>query len=304
MNRERLAWLVSVILLAALAFQAPGTFAQRDDDYAWVRTLVEVHRQVVSNYVDPVDDNLLKNDSIKGMLSDLDRFTVYVPPDDEEKFDQMIGGTFKGVGITLQDKDGQVVVISPIEDSPADHAGIMAGDVITKVNGQSIVGMKLDDVIKIVAGPVGSTVALTVQRQGRELTLNMARQEIVLQTVHGYARNKDDSWSYFVSDNPKIAYVRISQFDAGDTTSTFDEMKKVLLGTPASPGIPATPGLMDQGMKGLILDCASTPAGGWNRQRRSSICLLKMGLSSPLAGAIGRRMLCAPPGRGRCRIFR
>jgi carboxyl-terminal processing protease len=261
MSRERVAWFVSVLLLAFLAFQAPGSFAQRDDDYAWVKTLVEVHRQVVNNYVEPVDDNKLKNDSIKGMLSELDPFTIYVPPDLEDRFEQMIGGNFTGVGITLEEQNGKAVVISPIEDSPADHAGIEAGDVIVKVNGASIAGLALDDVVKKVAGPAGSPVTLTVERQGKELSFTMNRQEIELRTVHGYQRSKDDSWTYFVVDNPKIAYVRLSQFDEGATTSTYDELKKVLEGSPPSAGAPATTGLLDQGMKGLILDLRFNPGG-------------------------------------------
>ncbi len=82
MKRERLAWLVSIILLAILAFQLPGTLGQRDDEYAWMRTLVEIHRQVLDNYVDPVDDALLKQKAIEGMLGALDDpYTVYIPPD-------------------------------------------------------------------------------------------------------------------------------------------------------------------------------------------------------------------------------
>ena len=73
MTRERLAWLISVVLLAILAFQLPGTLAERDDEYSWVRTIVEIHRQVVENYVDPVNDTDLKQGAIKGMLDEMGR---------------------------------------------------------------------------------------------------------------------------------------------------------------------------------------------------------------------------------------
>src|SRR5690348_17920556 len=74
MNRERIAWLVSVVLIALLAFQLPGTLAQREDDYAFVRTLVDIHRQVVNNYVDPVDEDKLHQGAIDGMMEQLDPF--------------------------------------------------------------------------------------------------------------------------------------------------------------------------------------------------------------------------------------
>src|ERR1700722_2515483 len=126
MNRERMAWLVSIALLAMLAFQLPGSLAQRDDDYAFVRTLVEIHRQVAANYVEPVDEDKLREGAIDGMLEQLDPYSVYVPPKKQEEFDRMLEGTFKGVGIQLDQADnGDIEVVSPIEDSPAFKAGVL-----------------------------------------------------------------------------------------------------------------------------------------------------------------------------------
>src|SRR3954471_18542476 len=136
MNRERIAWLVSVVLIALLAFQLPGTLAQREDDYAFVRTLVDIHRQVVNNYVDPVDEEKLRQGAIDGMMEQLDPFSIYVPPKKQEDFDRMLEGTFKGVGIQLDQEraNGEVTVISAVDGSPAFKAGVLAGDVILKVN--------------------------------------------------------------------------------------------------------------------------------------------------------------------------
>jgi carboxyl-terminal processing protease len=85
----------------------------------------------------------------------------------------------------------------------------------------------------------------------------MTRQEIVLTTVKGYQRNPDASWDYYVNQTPKIAYIRITQF----TENTFDELHDALVGTPAETGKPAVPGLLDTGMKGLILDLRFNPGG-------------------------------------------
>src|SRR5947208_16145496 len=85
MNRERFAWTVSIVLIALLAFQIPGTLAQRDDEYAFVRELVDIHRRVAANYVDPVDEQKLRGGAINGMLDELDPFSVYVPPNRQEE---------------------------------------------------------------------------------------------------------------------------------------------------------------------------------------------------------------------------
>jgi carboxyl-terminal processing protease len=252
MNRERLAWLISIVLLAVLTFELPGTLGQRDDEYSWVRTVVEIHREILDNYVDPVDDNQLKQKAIDGMISALDDpYTVYVPPDNQAEFDKELGGEFSGVGISLRQENGKMVVISPIDGGPADNAGIDAGDIITKVDGKSIEGKRIDDVVKLVSGPIGSAVVLTVDREGKSLDFTLHRQKIVLPTVLGYSRGPDDSWNYIVSTNPKIAYVRITQFDE----DTFDEMKQAFLGADGHSG------LMSQGIKGLILDLRFNPGG-------------------------------------------
>jgi carboxyl-terminal processing protease len=252
MNRERLAWLISIILLAMLAFQLPGTLGQRDDEYAWVRTIVEIHREILDNYVDPVDDALLKQKAIDGMLGALDDpYTVYIPPDHQAEFDKELGGSFSGVGISLRQVDKKMVVLSPIDGGPADLAGIDGGDVIEKVDGTPIEGMDIDKVVKLVSGPVGSAVKLTIDRQGRTMEFILRRKQIVLPTVRGYDRMPDQAWTYFVSENPKVAYIGITQFDE----NTFDELKDVLIGKDGHSG------LMAQGMQGLIMDLRFNPGG-------------------------------------------
>jgi carboxyl-terminal processing protease len=249
MNREKMAWLVSVGLIALLAFHLPGTLAQRDDDYKFVRTLVDIHRQVSQNYADPPDEGKLREAAINGMLAELDPYTMYVPPSRQEEFDRMLDGSFKGVGIQLDQKEDQgnlIEVVTPIDGSPAFKAGVMAGDVILKVNGESIEGLRLEDVVKKIGGQLGTEVTLTVKHAtGETEDLTMTREQIVVPTIKGYQRTPDNKWDYYVAEEPKIAYVRVTQF----TEETFDALKGAL------------EELLKDGMEGLILDLRFNPGG-------------------------------------------
>jgi carboxyl-terminal processing protease len=249
MNREKFAWVTSVVLVALLAFQLPGSLAHRDDDYAFVNTLMTLHRQVAENYVEPVDEEKLRQGAIKGMLDQLDPYTVYVPPAEEEKFNRMLEGSYKGVGIMLeQNKETrEIEVLTPIEGSPAEKAGVLPGDIILQVNGESIAQLLIDDVMKKIAGPVGTEVRLTVRHTGGgEEELTMTRQEIVMPTVRGFRRKSDNTWDYWVNTGePKLGYVRLTQF----TPDTTAKLRPVL------------ENLLANGMKGLILDLRFNPGG-------------------------------------------
>ncbi|MGE5610424.1 MAG: S41 family peptidase [Bacillota bacterium] len=246
MNRERAAWLFGFLLLAIVAFRNP-TSAQRDSDYRFVRTLVDINRHVAANYVEEIDESKLEKAAIDGMLNQLDPFTMYVPPAWREEFDRMLDGTFKGVGIQLSRlPNGAWEIVTPIDGSPAARAGIMAGDVILKVNGETIDGLRLEDVIKKIAGEAGTEVCLTVRHAtGQVQDLTMKRQEVIVPTVKGYQRKADNSWDYYCVPSRKIAYLRITQFNP----TTFDEMQSTLTD------------LLKDGMKGLILDLRWNPGG-------------------------------------------
>ncbi len=247
MNREKFAWIASIALVCLLAFQLPGTMAARDDEYSFVRTLVDIHRQIVTNYADEVDEQRLREAAIDGLLSRLDPHSVYIPPAEREEFDRALDGTFRGVGIQLHQLDnGQIEVVSPIDGSPAFEAGIMAGDIILKVNGESIEGLRLPEVVKKITGEKGTEVTLTVRHvTGEEQDLTMQRQDVVVPTIKGFERNQDHTWNWFVSDDPKIAYVRITQF----TSETYENLRQVMLE------------LQDQGMQGLVMDLRFNPGG-------------------------------------------
>jgi carboxyl-terminal processing protease len=246
MQKEKLAWVVALILIGMLAVQLPGSMPARDEDYAFVRTLVDIHRQVANRYVEDVPADRLRQGAIDGMLNQLDPYTVYVPPQQQKAFDQMLDGSFEGVGIQLnQQDDGRIEVVTPIDDSPAFKAGVMAGDILIKVNGTSVTDKRLPDVIKLIQGKVGSEVTLRFRRGPHELDLSMPREQVVVPTVKGYDRNPDNTWNYYVDRNEKIAYLRITQF----TADTFEKVKSVL------------DTLLADGMRGLVMDLRFNPGG-------------------------------------------
>ncbi len=246
MQKEKLAWAVSLILIAMLAVQLPGSMPARDEDYAFVRTLVDIHRQVATRYVEDVSAEKLRQGAIDGMLNQLDPYTVYVPPQEQKAFDQMLDGSFEGVGIQLnQQDDGRIEVVTPIDDSPAFKAGVMAGDVLLKVDGTSVADKRLPDVIKLIQGKVGSEVSLRLRRGKEDLDLTMPRQQVVVPTIKGYQRNADNTWNYFVDRNEKFAYIRITQF----TADTHEKFKQVI------------DKLLADGMKGLVMDLRFNPGG-------------------------------------------
>lgn len=253
MNREKFAWLVSIVLIALLAFQIPHSLAHRDDDYNFVRTLIDIHRQVTNNYVEPVDEQKLQQGAIDGMLGELDPFTAYVPAANQEQFDNMLEGSFRGVGIQLeQDEKGLIHVITPIDNSPAARAGVLAGDIIEKVNGDPIARQSIQEVMKKVKGPVGTPVTLTVRHlDGTVQDLTMKRDDIVVRTIKGWRRRADakpsdeDPWDYWASQNPRIGYIRLTQF----TNDTGASLKKVM------------DKLLADHLQGLILDLRFDPGG-------------------------------------------
>jgi carboxyl-terminal processing protease len=254
MNREKLAWSVSAVMLAVLAFQMPSSLSQRDDDMTFVRTLADIHRRVDDNYVDPVDEARLDRGAIDGMLAQLDPYSVYVPPEREADFDRMLTGNFKGVGIQLAPRpDGTFEVVTPLDGSPAAASGIEPGDVLLAVDGKPLAHVQMPDVIRMVGGAPKTTVALSVRHlDGTTATYTLVRDEVHTPTVRGYRRRADNSWDFSVCQSPLIGYARLTQF----TGDSHDELRT------------AIDGLLAAGARGLILDLRFNPGGELEQAER------------------------------------
>ncbi|MTH33404.1 PDZ domain-containing protein [Paracoccus limosus] len=144
-----------------------------------------VFERVRSDYVEPVDDKKLIEAAINGMLTSLDPHSSFLSAKDYEDMQTQTRGSFGGLGIEVGQEDGLVKVISPIDDTPAAQAGVKAGDYITHVNGESLMGLTLDEAVEKMRGPIGSEIKITILRQGvkEPFDLTMTRDTIKLTVV-------------------------------------------------------------------------------------------------------------------------
>lgn len=178
--------------------------------YAAIGQLGRVLVEIENDYVEPVDRTKLVNGAISGMVASLDPHSAYMPPQDFQVFESDTEGKFGGVGVEVEVRDGTLVVMSPIEGSPAERAGINPGDRIVAIDGVDAIGTGLDKIVRRMRGIAGTHVKLTVKREGSPqlLTFDLAREEIHVPSVA--ARMLDGG----------IAYVRVKQFQ----DHTHDEL--------------------------------------------------------------------------------
>ena len=203
-----------------------------------IRALSEVFGKIKENYVEPVKDKTLLENAIRGMLAGLDPHSTYL---DKAAFQELRVGTtgeFGGLGIVVGMEDGFVKVVSPIDDTPAQKAGIKSGDLIIRLDNKPVKGMTLDDAVKLMRGRPGTKITLLVVREGEQkpLTFVLTRDRIRVQSVK--SRDLEDGYGY----------VRISQFQertAADMRKAISKLKKKNHGK----------------LKGLILDLRNNPGG-------------------------------------------
>ena len=147
----------------------------------------DIFERIRAQYVEEVKTEDLIEAAINGMLTSLDPHSSYLPPDDFDDMQVQTRGEFGGLGIEVTQEEGFVKVVSPIDDTPADKAGIQAGDFITHVNAESVLGLPLDQAVELMRGPVGSEIVITVVREGVEepFDVSIIRDTIKLTAVKG-----------------------------------------------------------------------------------------------------------------------
>ncbi len=255
MSRWNLAWVLGIAAVAVLGIAVSQSAALRDGDhdYELVRLMVDVLDEVDRKYVrelDPEAKRKLVEDMINGGLERLDPHSGYINPKKLRQFTKESKGKFGGVGIQVStDPRGILQVISPLVGTPAYEAGILAGDLIVKIDGKSTDSMTISDAVELIQGEPGHKVTLTVFHEGTKepVDLEMRRAIIEVQSVLSDARKPGhpEEWDYFIDKESKIAYVRLVNF----SETSADELKKTLAK------------LQEDGMRGLILDLRLNPGG-------------------------------------------
>jgi carboxyl-terminal processing protease len=192
-------------------------------------------------------EEVITNEFADGAFATLDPFSTMIWPQDMEEFSKSVQGEFTGVGISIMlDDDGNLKVVTPLEDTPADRAGIRPGDIITRINGRNAKGISLNQAVKNITGPKDSTVVLTVKNPDNVVKDFTIRREVIhVASVKGYQQLPGGGWEYFVDSDQKIAYMRLTSF----TKTTEEEMEKAIAE------------MQRGGAKGIIIDLRNNPGG-------------------------------------------
>ena len=203
--------------------------------------------QVDRNYVKDVDRRELMEAALHGMMSKLDPYSDYIPPSEVDRFRNSVEDKFGGVGVTVSVESGRLQVVTPLVGSPAYRAGVRSGDCIIEIEGQSTAEITLDEALRQMKGPLGTSVKLTLERatDGSQVSLELVREMVHLDSILGVRRNADDTWDFLLDPKHRIGYVRISTF----SRHTSDDLDAALRK------------LQNQGSRGLILDVRFNPGG-------------------------------------------
>lgn len=228
------------------ALEKAKTAKEREEELKLLMLFADTLDQISRNYVKDVSRRELMEAAIRGMLSELDQYSNYIPPKEIERFRGSVENEFGGVGIQVSGEGGKLTIISPIVGSPAYKAGMIAGDIITKIGDTNAKGMTLTEAIRRIKGKLGTKVKLTVLHlDGKTETYDVERALVRVQTVMGDRRKDDDSWNYFYDESKKIGYIRISGFGRRTTQELRDAVKQ----------------LTGQGLRGLVIDLRFNPGG-------------------------------------------
>lgn len=202
-----------------------------------LRTFADVFNQIRQSYVEEVDDKTLLENAIRGMLSGLDPHSTYLDAKSFEELQTTTTGEFGGLGLEVGLENGFVKVISPIDDTPAQKAGIEAGDLIIKIDGKPVKGMSLNEAVESMRGPRGSTIELSIVREGLPQPLDLKLKRDIIKVLSVKSRALE----------PGYAYVRISQFQANTGTEMRKAIEKLKLD--------------NKPLRGLVLDLRNNPGG-------------------------------------------
>jgi len=227
---------VVIIFFLAISGSSQNVVADTEEVYKNIEVFSEVLRKVEKHYVEGTDAKALIYGAIKGMVETLDPHSSFITPEDYKELMIETKGSFPGVGIVITIKDNVLTVVSPIEGTPAYEAGMKAGDQIIMIGDKSTKDISIREAVKLIRGPKGTKVKLTVRRKGLEKSIDfvITRDVIPIKSVRSFSLPSD------------LGYIRISNFQS----NTGEDLDKVLKKMDK-----------DKALKGLILDLRNNPGG-------------------------------------------
>ncbi|MBQ0832951.1 MAG: S41 family peptidase [Marinobacter sp.] len=220
-----------------------------------LRKFTEVFSRIKAAYVEEVDDRQLLESAIKGMLSDLDPHSTYLAPKDYEELEESTSGEFGGLGIEVGMENGFIKVIAPIDDTPAQQAGVQSGDLIIKLDEKPVKGMGLEEAVQLMRGKPGTILTLTIMREGENGPVEIDVERDVIKVTSVKSRMIENGYGY----------VRLTQFQAetgGQFTKALNKLKE------------------DHGsdLDGLVIDLRNNPGGVLQAAVATADALLDEGL--------------------------
>lgn len=214
MPKRNLIWLAAVALaaLAVLALTRSPRHIIYDAPRADSDPLAEACRTIRDRYLYPIEDDRLRRKAVEAMIAQLDEYSTYVPPERAQVFADRMAGQAWGLGLKVEIVGGEAVVIGPLADSPAQHAGLLPGDRILQIDGRDVRGLSRRAVEDLLDDPNQPSTTLRVRHvRGREQVLTCRRGRYALQTVQGLCRDVAGRWVHVLDGNEGLVYLRIRE---------------------------------------------------------------------------------------------
>ena len=228
---------ILILFILIFNFLSSPVFS-KNNLYEKIDLFGEVLENIKKEYVDDVDQAEVMDSAINGVLQSLDPYSAYMSPELFKEMQTDTRGEFGGLGIEIGMEAGVVKVISPIDDTPAEKAGIKAGDYIVKIGKEQVQGKSLMEAVKLMRGPVGTTIDLTIRRKNvkKPLEFKITRKVIQVQSVN----------SEIISERKNIGYIRLKSFNENSDNQFLKSIKKFE---------------KNSNIKGYVIDLRNNPGG-------------------------------------------
>nr|WP_319248588.1 S41 family peptidase [uncultured Celeribacter sp.] len=251
MKKYVMAGAAGILAGAVIATQFAGPLLAQETDktnnvYEQLDLFGDVFERIRAQYVEEVDSQDLIEAAIDGMLSSLDPHSSYLSPQDAEDMRVQTSGSFGGLGIEVTQEDGFVKVVAPMDGTPADIAGIEAGDYITAVDGENVLGMTLDETVDLMRGPVGSEIVITVVREGVDdpFDVSIIRDTIKLTAVRSRVEGNSVVLRVTTFNDQTYPNLESGLKDSIEELGGIDNVDGIVIDLRNNPG-----GLLDQAIK-------------------------------------------------------